>query len=464
MAKLIPHGYQRHAVKWLIDKTICSPQRAGGLFLDPGLGKTSITLFWLKSLSRLGYKRALIVAPLRVIYNVWPNEVAKWSQFKGFRVSIIHGSEAKRKKALNAEADLYLINTDGVAWLSTQMFKPFDALVVDESSQFKTWSSQRSKALRKIVKQSLFKVILTGTPSPNTIEDLYPQSWILDQGKALGKNVTQFRNVYMQQGGYTGYEWSPKPGAKEAIEEKLNPLVLRLAEEDHLQLPPTVTNDIWVDLPTEALKQYKKLEREMFTELDKDSSIVAVNAGSKYNLCKQFANGGIYLKNEDGKTRISKNVHSAKVTALKELIDELQGKPLLVAFQYGHDLSQIKWSIPEFRSIDGSTNPSETTQLIDLWNAGALPLLAVQPQALSHGINMQAGPGRDVCWFGLTDNLETYLQFNKRIHRQGVTGQVRFHRILARKTVDLVTLANLENKDTSQKSLLEALKSYRNES
>lgn len=457
--KFAPHEYQRFALSWLIERTILNDNEGAAYFLDPGLGKTSITLLWIRLLMMLGLSRkVLIVAPLRVVYSVWPKECQKWDQFNSLRCSIIHGTNTKRMAAITSEADLYLINPEGIPWLLTYFEKrelPFDTLVVDESSKFKSWSAGRTKALKKLLPKFVRRLILTGTPSPNSLEDLFAQVFFVDRGESLGTSVTKFREKHFYRGGFGGYQWKPHERADKAIQDKISHLCLRLAAKDHLDLPELLINDVWVDLPPSVLKAYKKLERDMFLALD-ESEVVVGNAGAKYLACRQVANGGIYDENKEAAF-----VHDAKVEAISDLVEELQGKPCLIAFQFRHDLARLRRVFPKAPSIDGSTSGKDTDRLIDQWNAGEIPVLAVQPQALSHGINMQSGPGRDVIWMGLTDNLETYLQLNARIYRQGVTGQVRIHQVLATKTVDVAVKDRIESKDRSQTALLDALAKYR---
>ncbi|QEF98173.1 hypothetical protein Mal15_22210 [Stieleria maiorica] len=455
-----PHEYQHHALAWLIRRTIVEGQSGGALFLDPGLGKTATTLCWLRLLKSLGLSRkTLVVAPLRVVYSVWGQECKKWSQFAGMTCSIVHGSSTHRMKALSVDADLYLINPEGIPWLQTYYAKrplPFGTLVVDESSKFKNWSALRTKALRKMLGGFRYRLILTGTPSPNGIADLFSQVFILDQGEALGTGVTKFRNRYFYRGGFGGYKWILNEGSQKRIEQKIDHLCLRLSAEDHLDLPEMLINDVWIDLPTKALKEYRRLEREMFLELDAGDDLVLSNAGAKYNACRQMAGGGIY--DEDKKAT---PLHSAKMDAVVDLVDELQGKPALVAYSYTHELERLRKVFPSCKAIYGATKGKEADALIEQWNKGELHLLAVQPKSLSHGINMQAGPGRDIIWFGLTDNLEDYQQLNARIHRQGVDGNVRIHRILARETIDEAIAERIESKDQAQSALLDALNKYR---
>ena len=281
--------------------------------------------------------------------------------------------------------------------------------------------------------------------------------FIVDEGKALGTAITRFRSRYFFRGGFGGYAWRPMAGAQSSIESRINHLCLRLSAADHLDMPELLVNDVWVDLPPKVMADYKKLEKEMFLALDESGGeLILQNAGSKYLTCKQLAGGGVY--DEDKKPV---HLHTAKVEATMDLIDELQGKPVLIAFQFRHDLERLKRVLPKLPHIDGSVSAGDADKLIEKWNAGELLYLAVQPQALSHGINMQSGPGRDIIWFGLTDNLEIYLQFNARVWRQGVTGQVRLHRILARRTVDAAVADRIETKDQTQQALLDALNKYR---
>lgn len=458
--KFIPHEYQRYALEWLIQRTIVDGQEGGAFFLDPGLGKTSITLAWIRLLKMLGLaEKTLIIAPLRVVYSVWPREIQKWDQFQDLKVSIVHGSPTQRTKALATPADIYLINPEGIEWLANY-FKlktmDFQTLVVDESSKFKQWGAKRTKALKKLIPSFKRRLILTGTPSPRSIEDLFSQMFIVDQGDALGTAITKFQNRYFYRGGYSGYERIPHKGAKEEIESLISHACLRMDAKDHLDLPSLLVNDVWVDLPPEVLKAYKTLERKMFLEIENAGTITPMNAGAKYLSCKQLANGGIYDAD-----RTAHHIHTAKVEAIKDLVEELNGKPVLIAFQYKHDLERLRATFGNIAHIDGSVTAKHTDALVEKWNRGDLPILAVQPQALSHGVNMQAGPGRDIVWMGLTDDLEVYLQLNARIHRQGVTGQVRVHRVLANRTVDVAVKNRIESKDSSQKSFLDALKTYK---
>jgi SNF2 family DNA or RNA helicase len=458
-----PHDYQMWALRWLIKKTITGDSSGAALFLDTGLGKSAVTLAWLRLLKSLKlHKAALVVAPLRVVYSVWPREIEKWAQFSGLRVVIVHGTATQRLAALATPADIYLVNPEGVPWLRTVMEKrdlPFDTLVIDESSKFKTWGSIRTKALRKLLPRFSRRLILTGTPSANGLQDLFAQVFIADRGASLGTGISKFRNRYFYRGGYSGYKYMPIENADKLIYQKIGDVCLRMSAEEFLDLPELLENDVWVDLPPKAAKQYRQLEKEMFLALEEDAGeLTPANAGARYNACRQVCNGGVYDAEDKS---IVHQIHGAKIEAVRDLVDELQGKPVLLAFQYRHDLARLREVWPRLPSIDGTTKAQQADQLIQDWNDGKLPLLAVQPQSLSHGVNMQAGPGRDVIWIGLNDNLEIYLQLNARLHRQGVTGQVRIHRVMARGTVDEAVLDRIQRKEAGQTALLDALERYR---
>lgn len=449
--RLKPHDYQIRGAK-----TIIANERAGLLF-DPGLGKTATTLLAINGLKRAGMiRKVLVVAPLRVIHSVWPQQIEHWEQFRDLRISVVHGTKAERNRALQADADIYAINPEGMVWLAEKE-TTFDMLVVDESTRFKSHQAKCWKALAKMLPQFKRRVILTGTPSPNGIRDLWTQMFILDDGERLGKRITHFLTRYFYKGGFRGHEWIPFPTSSTAIEEKISDLVLRLDAKDYLNLPELIVNDVWVELPGEVKTAYKKLERDLFFALkdaeEKDLTVQTYSAGAKYLLCRQVANGGLY-----DETKAAQMVHSAKIEALDSIVEELQGKPCLVVYQFKHDLDRLnQWR--KAPNIGGGVAPKVVNGLIDKWNAGKLPLLYVQPQSMSHGLNMQ-GAGNDIVWFGLTDNLETYLQTNARIYRQGVRNSVRVHRILAERTVDAAMVKRIDQKADAQMTILESLRQY----
>lgn len=461
MTLYTPKPYQRQAHRFVVNRLTQKGlrPRGAGLLLDPGLGKTSITLWAYETLRDFGeVRKALIVAPLRVCRSVWPAEAEKW----GFdvKVSCVLGTAAQRRRALAEQADIYTINPEGLSWLSNhpEMLEGFDLLVLDESTKFKNWGTKRHRLLRKLLDKFSHRMILTGTPSPNGLGDLFAQVYALDDGAVLGKSQNYFRSRYMKKGGFKGRVWSFDEGQTENLQAAIGPMVLRLDAKDHLDMPRLVDHKIYVDLPGEIEREYKRLERELFMRLDSGEELTASSAGAMYVMCRGVANGGAY---DADKAPV--HVHDTKVEALADLLEELNGKSLLVAYAFKHDLERIRAN-RVFRSapvVCGGVSSEETEAIIAKWNAKQSPVLLVQPQAMSHGLNLQAG-GHDVAWFGLTDQLEVYQQFNARLYRQGqASDQVRIHHILARGTVDEAIYARLHEKAGVQQTLLDALRDYR---
>ena len=481
--KFTPHPYQQTALEFLIRRSTMEHNKGAGLFLDPGLGKTAIVLLWLRLLIRLGIaKKVLIVAPLRVVYSVWPKEIQKWDQFRHLRISIVHGSPTKRMKAISTPADIYLTTAQSLpaVWEAFSVRGvediPWDTLIVDESTLFKSWGGNRRKkksteddeepksrrlsrsmALRKMLPAFQRRVILTGTPRAEGLQDLFAQVFIVDKGESLGTSKSKFLTRYFYRGGFGGYQYFPHQTAERLIREKISPFCLSMSAEDHLDMPELITNDVWIDLPPGAAKQYRDMEKKMFLELTNGEELSPLNAGGRYLACRQIAAGGLYDVEDK---EIVHHLHDSKVDAVEDLVNELNGKPALIAFQFKHDLDRLRKRWPKLPSIDGRSTGKAADKLVDQWNAGELKMLAVQPKSLSHGINMQSGPGRDLIFVGLDDSLETYLQLVARLYRQGVTGQVRVHRILATDTVDEMIRERIDRKDQSQRSFLEELKAY----
>ena len=468
--------------------------------MDPGLGKTATTLLAVLTMKNLGLgSRTLVVAPKSVAESVWSDEVSEWAQFQGLRVSVVVGNEKQRIQALNEEADLYVINVEAVPWLSDIMKKKlradlrrkireakdperlkkrleavlelensrnwetfFDVLVVDESTRFKSTDSVGFRRLKRILGFFKRRFILTGTPAPNGLLDLWTQIYILDQGERLGRTMTEYKARFFRRGGFMDRDFFPLLGAKEAIEERISDIVFRLDANDHLDLPEILFNDVWVEIPPKAMKVYKSMEREFIAELESQDlsddserdSLVALSGASKYLVCRQLANGGAYV---DGEARF---LHDAKVDAVESIFNELGGKPLLVLYQFWHDLERLEKRFGKRPAMNSETKSFRP--IVDDWNADRIPLLFAQPQSMSHGLNMQKGSGRDVIFFGLTDNLDVYEQAYKRVYRQGVDSRVRVHRILARRTVDSMIRNRIDRKAGYQKSILDALKEYAN--
>lgn len=459
-----PHAYQRTATDFL-SYHMHWEDTGAALWLDPGLGKTSATLQALWEMRCVGtIRRVLIVAPLRVATITWPAEIQKWGF--PFRYSVIHGPPHKKKEALDTPADIYLINPEGLPWLKKELLgrrsvKPWDCCIVDEATMFKNWSAVRTKILRQMMR--LFKrgiYELTGTPAPNSYIDLHSQIYFLDKGEALGKTVTEFRAKYCFQD-FSGFNrWKIRPGLETEIESRVAPLVLRMSCEDYLDMPALVRNPIWVDLPPSVRSAYDRLERDLFCQLDTGADLIASSAAAAYMMCRSLVNGGAYTSEDYGVTRTSHHIHDTKVDAVQDLFTELAGKPLLVAYQFDHDRERLLKRFPGTPVICGGISPKQSETIIRDWNNRQLQLLFVQPQSITFGLNLQAG-GNDLCWFGLTDQPVVHSQTNARLWRQGVSGQVRLHYLLARKTIDEAIWYRLKDKDESQSALLRAVQQYR---
>lgn len=456
-----PHKYQVKGIKHLLERA------AAALFLDPGLGKTSITLGAFKVLKKEGAaKRALVIAPLRVAYSVWPNEVKKWADFEHLKVVVLHGLD--KDKQLLKDADIYVINPEGLAWLmTTGRFSKLgvDTLIVDESSKFKHTNTARFKSLKPVLHKFRRRWILTGTPAPNGLMDLFGQCYIMDLGKALGQYITHFRAKFFVPLDRLGYTWAPAAGSEEAIYELLRPYVLRLSAKDYLELPPLRENIIKVDLPPKARKVYDDLFDELVAEVEGGGLAVALSKGSAAIKCRQVANGGLYKQFDAEDRPLLRrdewvHLHDAKTEATVDLVEELQGKPVLIAYHFAHDRERLLAAFGKNTPyIGGGISPKATDQIVQDWNAGKIPVLLGHPAAMSHGLNMQEAGCEHVIWYSLTYDLEHDEQFIKRVWRQGTNSKsVTAHRVVARDTYDEIILKALKRKDKTQTSLLDALK------
>lgn len=484
------HLYQQETKRWAIDRFFVEQEKGSALFADPGLGKTLITLDIFESLRNVGQvSNALVVAPIDVIYKTWPEEIHKFGF--PYRLQLVHGTRRQRMRALNTPADIHLINPDGVRWLTDICHGGWDFLIVDESTCFKNWSAKRTQALIETLGWFKNVLILTGTPQPNSVKDLFSQIYLLDEGEALGHSQHAFHKTFCKKGGFKGRVWSPEKESEAEIHELIAPMCYRLDEKDHLDLPERIDSVQWVDLPPKAMKQYKDMESELFLLLEEmkasqanldvlfsddeelsGKELTATNAGAKYQLCRGIANGGIYESEEYEKPngrrarrRIATHLlHQAKVDRLERLHDDIYQKPMLVAYQFNYDREQILKRFPNAKVIAGGQRTKagmrERLKILKAWDKGQISMLLVQPQSLSHGANLQAG-GHHICWFGLSQSLETYQQFNKRLHRQGQKNRVHVYHILASDTVETVGWERLQAKDMSQRAFLQALKEYR---
>lgn len=447
--KFIPHPYQQYCIAQAIQKP------ALGLFLDMGLGKTIITLSVINELKygRFQVRKVLVIAPKKVAEATWQREAAKWDNVKHLRFSTVLGSQAKRIRALNTPADIYIINRENVVWL-VDYYKndwPFDMVVCDEFSSFKSHSAKRFKALAAI-RGHIDRIIgLTGTPSPNGLDDLWSQVYLLDQGQRLGRYYTHFRERYFEPGKRSReviYQYDPKDGAEAAILEKISDICISMKAADYLQLPKIIYDDIPVVLDAKAKKAYTELERKMILELP-DDVIDVTSAAALSNKLQQLANGAIYNDEHDWHA-----IHSCKLEAFMELIEQLNGQHALVFYNFQHDRERLQELLAKsklrVRVFSGAQDEAD-------WNAGKVDILLAHPASTAYGLNLQDG-GHHVVWFGLNWSLELYQQANKRLHRQGQEQPVIVHHLICVGTRDEDLADALSRKDKSQEWVLQSLK------
>lgn len=447
--KFIPHPYQQYCIAQAIQKP------ALGLFLDMGLGKTIITLSVINELKygRFQVRKVLVIAPKKVAEATWQREAAKWDNVKHLRFSTVLGSQAKRIRALNTPADIYIINRENVVWL-VDYYKndwPFDMVVCDEFSSFKSHSAKRFKALAAI-RGHINRIIgLTGTPSPNGLDDLWSQVYLLDQGQRLGRYYTHFRERYFEPGKRSReviYQYDPKDGAEAAILEKISDICISMKAADYLQLPKIIYDDIPVVLDAKAKKAYTELERKMILELP-DDVIDVTSAAALSNKLQQLANGAIYNDEHDWHA-----IHSCKLEAFMELIEQLNGQHALVFYNFQHDRERLQELLAKsklrVRVFSGAQDEAD-------WNAGKVDILLAHPASTAYGLNLQDG-GHHVVWFGLNWSLELYQQANKRLHRQGQEQPVIVHHLICVGTRDEDLADALSRKDKSQEWVLQSLK------
>ena len=443
--KYSPHNYQTYATDFIVGH----PEAA--VFLDMGLGKSVITLTALLDLclDRFEIAKVLVIAPLRVARDTWTAELQKWDHLKCFTYATVIGSVSEREAALRKKAHIYLINRENVSWLIEESGFPFDfdMIVIDELSSFKSYQAKRFRSLLR-VRPTVKRIVgLTGTPAGNGLTDLWAEFRILDLGKRLGRFITHYRNRYFlpdKRNGMTVYSYKPLPGAEDAIYRQISDITVSMKAVDHLDMPECIFNDVTVSLSEEERQKYDTLRNDLILSLGEDE-IDASNAASLSNKLSQMANGAVY-----GEDKTVHRIHDRKLDALEDLIEAANGKPVLVAYWYRHDLERIRTRFC-VREIRTSTDISD-------WNAGKIPVAVIHPASAGHGLNLQAG-GSTLIWFGLTWSLELYLQTNARLWRQGQTAKtVVIHRIVAEGTVDELMLKALDRKERSQNSLIDAVR------
>ena len=439
-----PHEYQTYATNFILEHPVAA------VLLEMGLGKSVITLtaIYELMLNRFEVQKVLVIAPLRVARDTWPAEIEKWEHLEGLTYSVAIGTEAERLAALKRPAHLYLINRENVDWLITKSGVPFDfdMVVIDELSSFKSHTAKRFKSLLKVRPTVKRMVGLTGTPSSNGLMDLWAEFRVLDMGQRLGRYITHYRNNFFvpdKRNQQMVFSYKPRPGAEDAIYRLISDITISMKSADFLKMPKCIINEVPVALSEKEWSVYQALKEDMVVDL-KDEEIDAVNAAALSGKLLQMANGAVY--NEEKEVI---HIHDRKLDALEDLIEGANGKPVIVAYWYNHDLQRIKerFSVREIK----------TSQDIKDWNNGEIPVAVIHPASAGHGLNIQFG-GSMIIWFGLTWSLELYQQTNARLWRQGQQSTVVIHHIITKDTIDEDVMKALRKKEKIQSALIDSVK------
>lgn len=442
--RFIPHAYQQYAIQHI------ETHKEAALFLDMGLGKTVIALsaIWDLAFDFFEVSKVLVVAPLRVARDTWPAEIEKWEHLKYMTYSVVVGTEEERRQALLKKALVYIINRENVDWLVSKSGVPFrfDMVVIDELSSFKSHTSKRFKSLLKVRPQVKRIVGLTGTPSGNSLMDLWAEFRLLDMGKRLGRYISHYREAFFEpdkRNQMMVFSYKPRPGAAREIYQRIGDMTISMKSLDFLPMPKLIMNEVRVKLSQEEKKVYDNLRKKMALSIE-GTEIDAANAAALSGKLLQMANGAVY---DDERNPI--RIHDRKLDALEDLVEAANGKPVLIAYWFKHDLARMKerLSIREIRS---------SSDIID-WNAGRIPVAAIHPASAGHGLNLQAG-GSVLIWFGLTWSLELYQQTNARLWRQGQKHTVIIEHIVTEGTIDEQVMRALQSKNKTQEALIAAVK------
>lgn len=441
--KFMPHDYQKYAIEYIKSHPITA------LFLDMGLGKTVTTLTAIRDLMYDAFevKRVLVIAPLRVARDTWPDELRKWDHLKELTCSVVVGTVAERRRALQQDADIYIVNRENLPWLYENSRLDFDMVVLDELSSFKNHQSKRFRAMKAMRPKVKRIVGLTGTPTGNGLMDLWAEFRILDMGERLGRYISQYRNLYFKpdkRNGMVVYSYKPLPGAEEAIYHQISDITVSMKATDYLEMPELVSVAKEVRLSETEKKRYDELKKSLVLELP-GGEVTSANAASLTLKLSQMANGAIYT---DDKNVV--NIHDRKLEALEDLVESANGKSVLVAYWFKHDKDRIRERM-EARELRGPQDFAD-------WNAGKIPVALIHPASAGHGLNLQQG-GSILIWFGLTWSLELYQQTNARLWRQGQQSRtVIIQHIVAKDTIDERILNVLKHKDGTQEALIDAVK------
>lgn len=437
------HGYQNKGVDFIIT------EKRSFLALDLGLGKTATSLTAIADLlDSCAVERVLVIAPLRVANSVWWQEAGKWKHLQHLRVSVCTGNERKRMAALHADADIFVINRENVPWLVEHYGQcwPFDCVVIDESSSFKNPSAQRVKALKKVAPLTEYMWLLSGTPTSNGLMDLWAQMYMVDFGQRLGRTVTSYRQRFFKQD-YSGFSYTLMDGSADKIHALVADKMLSMKVEDYLDMPDRIDITWSVEIPAFVLDQYQTFEKQLLAELPDGEVVTAMNAAVLANKLLQWCNGAVITDAAGNWSEL----HTAKLEALAEIVEDNPGENLLVAYNYRADLARLQARFPEAVTL------GKEQSVIDDWNAGKIKMLLAQPASAGHGLNLQQG-GSVIVWFGLNWSLELYQQFNGRLHRQGQSKPVRVIHLVAKDCIDERVMMAVETKGLTQGALLSAVR------
>ena len=447
LSKADLHNYQKYSVDFIINHP------AAALLLDCGCGKTIITLTAVNDLmfDRFEVHKALIIAPLRVARFSWGAEIRKWEHLKNLRYSVVVGTEKERRAALQQKADIYIINRENLPWLIENSKFDYDMVVVDELSSFKNHQAKRFKAFMKVRPQVKRIVGLTGTPSSNGLMDLFAEFKLLDMGQRLGRFIGQYRSAYFlpdKMNGMVVYSYKPLPGAEERIYGKISDITISMKATDHLQMPELIMSRCEVELSPKERQKYEQLKKDLVLPVD-DEEITAANAAALSGKLCQLANGAIY---DDDKRAVQ--IHDRKIDALEDIIESMNGRPMLVAYWFKHDCDRIAERLSELKVPFAKLDTDES---IEKWNRGEIPVALIHPASAGHGLNLQNG-GSTLVWFGITWSLELYQQTVARLWRQGQKNTVVIQHIITKNTIDENIMAALEKKEHTQSELIDAVK------
>lgn len=447
LSKDLLHNYQLNAERHIIDNP------SAGLFMEMGLGKTVSTLTAIEYLiyGLLEVQKVLVIAPKRVVESVWTAEIENWEHIKHLQAVRVIGTPKQRRKALEKDVDIYLISRDNIAWLIGEyggLQLPFDMLVIDESSSFKNHKSVRFKALKRVIGSFDRRVILTGTPAPNNLLDLWPQIYVLDQGQRLGKFITHYRKNYFSKGEGLYGKYTPTEYGEKRIQERIGDICLSMKSEDYLDLPERIDNYVEIKFDDTLRNKYRSFEREQILEFaEPQTEVTAFNAAALCTKLLQFANGTMY-----GNDKEVLEVHKLKLDAAQDIVEEAQGKPVLIAWTYRHDRDRLLKRLAKYKPVE-----LKGQKEITAWNKGEIRVMLMHPASGGHGLNLQKG-GNIIIWFGQTWSLELYQQFNARLHRQGQSRSVIVHHLIAKGTMDVDVMRAQRRKKEGQEALMQAVK------